>query len=34
MSNEDIKKYEDIKKRVGGGEEYLFYYNNAEYWIS
>lgn len=26
--------YEDIKERVGWGEEFLFRYNNDEYWIS
>ena len=26
--------YEEIKERVGWGEEFLFYYNNEEYWIS
>ena len=27
-------RFEEIKKRVGWGEEFLFYYNNEEYWIS
>lgn len=26
--------YEEIKERVGWGEEFLFCYNNEEYWIS
>ena len=34
MSNEDNEKYEELKERVGWGEEFLFYYHNEEYWIS
>ena len=26
--------YEEIRERVGWGEEFMFYYNNDEYWIS
>lgn len=26
--------FEDIIERIGWGEEFLFYYNNEEYWIS
>ena len=26
--------YEEIKERVGWGEEFLFCYNNEQYWIS
>ena len=26
--------YEEIKERVGWGEEFQFCYNNEEYWIS
>lgn len=26
--------YNEIKERVGWGEEFLFCYNNEEYWIS
>ncbi|MCM1027354.1 MAG: hypothetical protein NC432_13040 [Roseburia sp.] len=29
-----MSSYEEIKERVGWGEEFLFYYNNEEYWIS
>ncbi len=27
-------KYEKLIERVNGGEEFLFEYNNEEYWIS
>lgn len=27
-------KYEEIIKRVNWGEEFCFYYDNEEYWIS
>lgn len=26
--------YQEIKERVGWGEEFYFYYNNEKYWIS